>query len=376
MLVRELLDDEYAVLRSLRPNAHYQFLLTLRRWEQFLGRPPELTDFDPLVVQRFLNHRKTEVSAATAKKDRTHLVAIWSHAAKRRLVDQFPTLPAIRAPQRIPRAYRVEDVSALLTAANALDGSVGAIPAALWWHCIIRLAWESAERIGAILQLRWDDVDLDARAVVFRGETRKSSTRDIRRRISEDLAGQLRRIEGRPNDLVFFWPTQYTSIWWRLRRLCDAAGVVPRGFHGLRKASASYVAAAGGNATELLDHSNPKLAKDHYLDESIVQPRQSAIDLLPALTIGGDRPASDDKQAAVDAGRILALRMRADGAERPSQRRIGVLAIEAGVHPAVLPQFQWGFDDGWHSGRPGAGGGREDDPAGSTGRPDTGQSSS
>jgi integrase len=348
MLVRELLDEEYAVLRSLKPTAHYQFVLTLRRWEQFLGRPPALADFDPLAVQRFLNHRKTQVSAATAKKDRTHIVAIWSHAAKRRLVDQFPTLPAIRAPQRIPRAYRVQDVSALLTATQGLQGAAGGLPAALWWSCILRLAWETAERVGAILQLRWDDVDLDALAVVFRGETRKSGTRDIRRRISAELAAELRQIQRRPVDLVFPWHTQYTSIWWRLRRLCEAAGVVPRGFHGLRKAAASYVAAAGGNATELLDHSNPKLAKDHYLDEGIVQPRQSAIDLLPPLTIGATvEPTGEDKQMAVDAGMAAGRRTRAAGGPNPGRHRVDALAAEAGLHPSLLVQWRWGFAQGY-----------------------------
>jgi integrase len=349
MLVQELLDAEYAVLRSLKPNAHYQFLLTIKRWEQFLGRQPELTDFDPLVVQRFLNHRKTEVSLATVKKDRTHLCAIWGYAAKRRLVDQFPTLPAVRAPQRIPRAYRVQDVSAILTAASRLTGQVAGLPAASWWQCIIRLAWESAERIGAILQLRWDDVDLDGRAVVFRGETRKAGTRDLRRQISAELAGQLRAIERRPVDLVFPWGTTYTSIWLRLRQICAAAGVVPRGFHGLRKASASYVAAAGGDATQLLDHSNPKLAKDHYLDESIVIPRQSAIDLLPPLTVGQPPTEAlpETKQAAVDAGTAAGQKARQSGGPKPPRLRIDALAAEAGVSPAFLPQFRWGFDTGF-----------------------------
>jgi integrase len=295
MTLRHLLDTEYAIIRALRPTAAYQFRLSLSRYGEYLGHEPTLEDLDPIRAQAWLGHRKTQVSAATARKDRTHLVALWSHAAKRRLVEQFPTLPPLRAPQRIPRAYRVQDVSALLRMSLALMGDVAGLPADWYWASLIRLCWESAERIGAVLLLRWDDVDLDERWVIFRGENRKGSTRDIRRDISPELAGWMRHLKRKPTDLVFPWVRDRTTLWYEFRKLAVMAGVTPRGFHGLRKSAASYVAAAGGDATQLLDHSNPKLAKDHYLDESIVRPRQTAIDLLPTLQLDDVQAEREEK---------------------------------------------------------------------------------
>lgn len=295
MTLRHLLDTEYAIIRALKPTAAYQFQLSISRYGEYLGHEPTLEDLDPVKAQAWLGHRKTQVSAATARKDRTHLVALWSHAAKRRLVEQFPTLPPLRAPQRIPRAYRVQDVSALLRMALALTGVVDGLPADWYWASLIRLCWESAERIGAVKLLRWDDVDLEERWVIFRGENRKGSTRDIRRDISPELAGWMRHLRRGPRDLVFPWTRDRTTLWYEFRKIAAMAGVTPRGFHGLRKSAASYVAAAGGDATQLLDHSNPKLAKDHYLDESIVRPRQTAIDLLPPLQL-------DDVAAEREAG--------------------------------------------------------------------------
>jgi integrase len=285
MTLRHLLDSEYAVIRALKPSALYQYRLSLTRFGAHLGHEATLEDLDPVRVQAWLAERKAKVSAATARKDRTHLVALWTHAAKRRFVEQFPTLPPLRAPQRIPRAYRVQDVSAILRMALAGSGSECGLPADWYWASLIRLCWETAERVGAVMQIRWDDLDLDERWVIFRGEHRKGGTRDIRRDISPELAGWLRHLQRKPADLVFPWTRERTSLWYEFRKLCAMAGVVNRGFHGLRKSAASYVAAAGGDATQLLDHSNPKLAKDHYLDESIVKPRQSAIDLLPTLQL-------------------------------------------------------------------------------------------
>lgn len=290
MTVKELLEKEYAPLRALKPTAIYQFRLTLDRWADNLGHAPTLEDLRPLPVQAFIAHRRAQVSTATARKDRTHIVALWGYAAKRRLVEEFPTIPPLRAPARIPRAYKVDDVSKLLRTALDHPGAIHGLPASIYFASMLRLAWETAERIGAIRQLRWREVDLDERAVVFLAESRKGATRDIRRVISEPLAGWLRQIRRKDADLVFPWDRHPTSLWYELKKIAAVAGVTARGFHGLRKSAASYVTAAGGDATRLLDHSNPTITRDHYLDESIAKPKETALDFLPPLDLGDQPP--------------------------------------------------------------------------------------
>jgi integrase len=72
-----------------------------------------------------------------------------------------------------------------------------------------------------------------------------------------------------------------------MRILCDQANVPQRRFHALRKASASYVAAAGGDAVGHLDHSDANITRDHYLDDRIVG-KAAGIDFLPRLDLGED----------------------------------------------------------------------------------------
>jgi hypothetical protein len=52
------------------------------------------------------------------------------------------------------------------------------------------------------------------------------------------------------------------------------------------------MALAGGDATQLLDHSNPAITKAHYIDVTIAKPKQTAIDLLPALDLTPKPPAA------------------------------------------------------------------------------------
>ncbi len=290
-LLREIYENEYAVLRAHNAGCRHQYRMTLQRWAEQLGREPTVDDLDDLTVQRYIASRRAVVKAATARKDRNQIAALHRYCAARRYTEQFPTYPQIRAPGRIPRAYTVDDVSALLREAlrkrPPIRGTT--LQPHMFLSTLVRCCWETAERIGAHLALEWQDVDLAGRYVVFRAEGRKGATRDIMRPISHDLAGWMEQIRAAESESVWPWHADKSTLWHHFKGLCKRAGVVNRGFHGLRKSAASYIAAAGGDATQLLDHSNPAITKRHYLDETIAKPKQTAIDLLPTLDLT-DKP--------------------------------------------------------------------------------------
>ena len=65
MLLRDVLENEYGPLRSLKPQARRQYQLTLTRWSETLGREPTMDDLQPLVVQAFLSARRTKAVSYT-----------------------------------------------------------------------------------------------------------------------------------------------------------------------------------------------------------------------------------------------------------------------------------------------------------------------
>lgn len=290
MLIRDLLDREYAPLRMLKPRARIQYDLTIRRWAEHLGREPATADLTGLAVQAFLASRRPKVSTATIVKDRTHIVALWGHAFHARYVESHPkaVLPRIKAPKRVPKAYRIEEISSMIRVARALPGTWAGVPRSLWLSCFVRMAFETAERCGAIKALEWPEVDLDGRAVTFLAENRKGAAADNRREISAELAGWLADLQRHGKRQVFPWDRHETMLWYELGKLTSICDVQGRGFHGLRRSAASYMAAAGGSAQELLTHDNARTTRLHYLDPSIAKPRQSAVDLLPPLDLGDD----------------------------------------------------------------------------------------
>lgn len=297
MTLREIL-EKYAILQNLSDRTVTLYGHTLDRFREHLGHEPTLDDIDDLVVAGFLRWRaatprkRGKPSAASVSKDKSQLTALANWAAKKRLKRsngepvEFLSLPRSRKIKHAPQAYTADEVGRLIRLAKTRIGTIDGKPAAWWWSTILYAAWCSGERIGALLELRWRDVDIQAKQLLFRAETRKGRSSDIQRAITSDLAAMLAARQGQPNDLVWRWDRAYHSLWPSLKLLCRRAEVRGTGFHRMRKASASYVALGGGDATEHLGHANPEMTRAHYLDPRITSPK-SAIDYLPPLDLGG-----------------------------------------------------------------------------------------
>jgi integrase len=313
MKLQELLVDRYAVLHNLSQRSIDLYTYTIDRFSDFLGRPAEIADIDDLNVSKFCRwrattpHRGRLASPASVRKDLAHLVALANHAAKKRYKGrdgqplEFLDLPRnlVRVPTKQPKGYTVDEVSRIVRAAWKRDNAVGPVPAGWFFATLVMAAWYSGERVGALLRIRWSEADLEHGQLTFLGDTRKGGIETISRPIPPELIKLLADRRRAPNERIWPWldyrSTQNT-IYQSLRLVCESAGVEARGFHAIRKASGSYVAAAGGDATSHLSHADAKTTKRHYLDPAITG-IQSALDYLPPLDLGPGRqppPAADD----------------------------------------------------------------------------------
>ena len=290
MLLRQLLIDRYAPVKGLSDRTVVIYGSTIDRFRDFLGREPSVTDLEEDTISAFLVWRGKTVHSAkrglpspgTIAKDRTQLLCLALYAFRKRLIPEFPIVKPVKKSQRLPRGFTAEEVGRMIVAARKRQRTLSGLPAGWWWSTLIYAAWCTGARIGELMSLRWFNVR--GQELVFLAGTRKGHTRDIARRITPDLAAELELHRRCPGDLVWPWPHRPTSIYHSMRILCDQAGVPQRRFHALRKASASYVAAAGGDAVSHLDHSNANITRDHYLDDRIVG-KASGVDYLPTLDL-------------------------------------------------------------------------------------------
>lgn len=284
-----LLRDVYAPLNGISDRTLRLYEFTLKAFGHYLGQEsgegyvePTVDHLDELVVARFLAHRLRTRSVGTAAKDRAQLRAFWGFLARRGASKTWPSMRPIRVPERVPRAWLIDEFKRLLDSAAEERGQIVGVPAAKYWKALLLTAYEVGERIGGLLSIEWDDVGPNG--ITIRAEGRKGQRRDIWRGISPDCYEAIMAIKT-PRRLVFDWDKCYSMIWHDLGRICERAGL-PNDrmskFHRVRKTTASYAAAGGLDPQKVMDHASP-LTTRRYLDPRIVR-QPEATEVLPRVS--------------------------------------------------------------------------------------------
>lgn len=290
MTLRQLLIDRYAKVKMLNARSIVIYSHTIDRFRDFLGREPEISDLEETVIGDFLAWRGSRAhsksrgipSASTVRKDQDQLMCLARYAFAKRLLEELPVVKPVRKSQGLPRGFTSDEVARMILTARKRRRMICGLPSGWWWSTIMHAAWCTGARIGELRKLRW--LNVRGNELVFLAGTRKGHTRDIARRITPDLAAELEQFRRCPADLVWPWPYRDNSIYDSMEIICDKAGVPQRRFHAIRKASASYVAASGGDAVSHLDHSDANITRDHYLDDRIVG-KAAGVDFLPRLDL-------------------------------------------------------------------------------------------
>lgn len=275
VLLKELYEQlfEPLKLRSRTDNTRRLYRTTLRTFAKFILRDPLVTDLNDVTVNRFLAwYRAMGRSPFTVNKEHANLTAIWRFACRRGILKEWPTVEREVEPEREPQAWLDYEMQRLYDACDAEAGMVGPVTASAFWRALILVIWDTGERIGAVTGLRWADVDLEGGWLRVPAEVRKGRRRDRLYQLSDEALVCLRAIRRGPG-LMFQWPYCRTYLWDKFGAVLRRAGLPSDGrskFHRIRRTVASYYEAAGGNATELLDHQNRRTTMA-YIDRRIVR---------------------------------------------------------------------------------------------------------
>ncbi|NBW16853.1 MAG: hypothetical protein EBR82_53640, partial [Caulobacteraceae bacterium] len=218
MRLRELLVDRVAPLKNLSDRSVKMYESTLDRFRDFLGHEPTVDDLDDLTAAKFIRWRQSTVhdprrgliSPASLAKDSAHLRSLWTWLAKKRWrrsdgeLIEFPDYARPRVPKPVPKAYKAEELARLVEAARHRRGLVAGKPAAWYWTTKLQAMFQTGERIGAILAIRWAQVDLERHTLTFLAATRISRDPQGDGKLSEEgrnlgkkAAGPQQRGDGR-----------------------------------------------------------------------------------------------------------------------------------------------------------------------------------
>jgi integrase len=254
---------------STKPKTVQLYGNSLKKFHGFIGREPMLSDLSDENVGSFLRALVDAGQATeTANKERANLLALWRHARAMGVIEAGPTVKRLPAPRSIPKALTVCELEKLQAAFDTLQGETGGIRNSDFLRACFAIQFTTAERVGAVLELRFADVVGDV--VTFHAETRKGGRRAMIKQVPAWVIDDIERIKSPKRERIFpIEPTNKTKVFSLYDRLFKRAGVPrPKGksSHLLRSSHATMVDLAGGDATASLGHANSEVTRRHYLD--------------------------------------------------------------------------------------------------------------
>lgn len=215
---------------------------------------------DEYVALRLKMRGKKEgdtLSEQTVRKELRTIRAALASAVDWRYLQAIPPMPRVKGLCHEKRFVTVEDFEKMLTALGAKNIE-RLLPAGSddhkrnWWRALLVFAWATGMRIGAILELRWANVNLQSGKVFSRAKHNKSK-KDKWVDIAA-ITQFLESLQTGSEDHLFDWPHDRTTLNKHFSKVQEIAGIkldchfehvhTPSchtyGFHDFRRSHATY----------------------------------------------------------------------------------------------------------------------------------------
>lgn len=256
-------------------------------FQRFLGRDPELLDLNDETVACWINHMhlaeglaETTVNGYAAK-----LKAFWDWAARKRVVDQFPTVGRLPVPERLPVAWRENDLVKIFNGCRSQTGWIGDVPAWRFWTAIHGWWWCTAERSEATFSLRVEHLRLDDGIAVLPASIRKGRRKTAVYDLWPDLVMMLQSMlppHTKPRELVFDWDNHFDrgTFYNRYDKMLQRLNLPHDRYRkpqAMRVSHASWQKVLGGDPTRALGHDDPATTRKSYIDPTLDRERDTRL---------------------------------------------------------------------------------------------------
>jgi integrase len=243
------------------------------RWlTERLHRRAEVADLTDQNIADLMQWRASlGKSPGTVNSIQEQLSALGRFAALKGHLAVAPDVSPMKEYRRTPTAWNADELDRLFAAAKEQPGWILDVYACDWWTALLSVLWDCGARIGAVLKVKPEDIDLSRRTLTLRAENQKQGE-DQEFELHPDTIEALRKIKYTDRKFVFRWHRDLRLLWRDYTRILKRAGL-PHGrrdkFHRIRRSVASWYKREGGDATALLGHSSPAVTRA-YLDPTIV----------------------------------------------------------------------------------------------------------
>ena len=147
-----------AKLKIASDKTAMKYVATFRSFGRFLGHIATLDDLTDENLGRWMRSIRGEGRAArTANGYRSKLIAIWNWCARKRIVENFPTVEKMPEPLTLPCAWTGDQLRSLMAACYRTNGTIADIPAGYWWSAL-----HLGRDADAVADTLWDAFETNA----------------------------------------------------------------------------------------------------------------------------------------------------------------------------------------------------------------------
>ena len=266
---------------------------SIRKFGMFLERPATPADLTDRNVGKFLRWmvEVEGVKPVTANGYAKQVKALWVWLAKKKIVPTFPTVGKLPEAIVIPDCWTLPELAKLVAACHHATGTIGDHDAQAVWLAFHLILWDSGERTGAMLALEWSWLDWSTGYLAVPGEFRKGRVKSVVYPLKPETLVALKAIAEPRRELVFDMLLPAHRFYRRYPPFIKSAGLpyVKRrsGPQKMRRTFASFIEAAGGNATRALKHTDRRTTETSYLDPRISEAHHENERLFPLEAAGG-----------------------------------------------------------------------------------------
>lgn len=263
--------SQYELENHISKGYRVQLEVAARSFERFAERPLRWREVTDDLVNEWLKAEQERASPLTVHGKRRAVLTLWRAAFDSGLVEHLPRrIRQIKCPELKPEAFLLEELKAMLIAADAMKGvyrKIG-IEKSLWWRSFLMAKWDVALRLSDMLSLEREWIWPSGTLSLIQQKTGHSHRVKLRPKTLEAIDACM---ACNPNRRLI-WPLWCQRNRWygHFRRLRNAAGLSKGTSKWIRRSSASYVEKLQpGMGSRHLGHRSPELFQKHYKDPRI-----------------------------------------------------------------------------------------------------------
>jgi integrase len=265
----------YCLEHDLADGSVEQLEIVVRQFDRFAGdKPVEQITAD--TINEWLIHLATQKAPRTVRGKLMTLRTLLSAA---NVLHELGPIRRVKCPANCVEAFTPEEVAKLLSAAERVPGWFGrtGIKKSDWWSAFIRTAWDTAFRLGDLLEIQPKELKDRGEAKVVQHVQHKTG-RPVTRRLQPSTWEAIQSVlaQGmRDRAAVFPWAAVRYQFYVAFKKFAERAGVKGTSKYLRRARATDECRRNGGNpaaAARALGHADHTgaLASRNYIDWSQV----------------------------------------------------------------------------------------------------------